>query len=136
HLGSYEATNPCGEQPLLPYDVCNLGSINLGLFLTDKNEIDWDHLRQVVHLTTHFLENVIDANSYLLQEITDIANRIRRIGLGVMGLADLFVGLGIPYDSAESVELGLKLMQFVDDVSKNESEWVASIRGVFPEWEQ
>ena len=95
-LGSYEATNPCGEQPLLPYDVCNLGSINLGAFLTEDNEIDWDHLREVVRLTTHFLENVIDANHYPLQEITDLAQRIRRIGLGVMGLADLFVRLGHP----------------------------------------
>ncbi len=136
HLGSYEATNPCGEQPLLPYDVCNLGSINLGAFLTDEQAIDWDHLRQVVHLTTHFLENVIDANTYPLPEITDLANRIRRIGLGVMGLADVFVRLGIPYDSDEAVALGRKLQQFVDDEAKNESERLASIRGVFPEWER
>jgi ribonucleoside-diphosphate reductase alpha chain len=134
-LGSYEATNPCGEQPLLPYDVCNLGSINLGAFLTESNEINWDHLREVVHLTTHFLENVIDANHYPLQEITDLAQRIRRIGLGVMGLADLFVRLGIPYDSNEAVELGRQLQAFVDDEAKNESERLATLRGVFPEWE-
>jgi len=136
HLGSYEATNPCGEQPLLAYDVCNLGSINLGRFLNEQGEIEWDALRRVVHLTTHFLENVIDANAYPLPEITDLAQRIRRIGLGVMGLADLFVRMGIPYDSAEAVELGRRLQQFVDDEAKNESERLASIRGVFPEWER
>ncbi|HRP07578.1 MAG TPA: response regulator SirA, partial [Gemmatimonadales bacterium] len=88
------------------------------------------------HLTTHFLENVIDANAYPLKEITDLAQRIRRIGLGVMGLADLFIRLGIPYDSAEAVELGRKIQQFVDDEAKNESERLASIRGVFAEWER
>ncbi len=135
HLGSYEATNPCGEQPLLPYDVCNLGSINLGEFVVN-GQIDWAHLRRVVHLCTHFLENVIDANHYPLPEITDLAKRIRRIGLGVMGLADLFIRLGIPYDSPEAVELGTRIQKFVDDEAKNESERLAEIRGVFPEWER
>ena len=135
HLGAYEATNPCGEQPLLAYDVCNLGSINLGAFVTD-GVIDYERLRRVVHLTTHFLENVIDANCYPLPEITDLAQRIRRIGLGVMGLADLFIRMGVPYDSAEAVELGRSLQAFVDDEAKIESERLATIRGVFPEWEQ
>ncbi len=135
HLGSYEATNPCGEQPLLPYDVCNLGSINLGAFVTD-GRIDWDALRRVIHHSTHFLENVIDANQYPLQEITELAQRIRRIGLGVMGLADLFIKLGIPYDSDEGVALGRKIQQFVDDEAKVESERLAKERGVFPEWER
>jgi ribonucleoside-diphosphate reductase alpha chain len=148
HLGSYEATNPCGEQPLLPYDVCNLGSINLGAFVREDGtegkdgkgrktpRIDWDHLRQVVHLSTHFLENVIDANQYPLSEITDLAQRIRRIGLGVMGLADIFVKLGIPYDSDEGVALGRRIQQFVDEEAKVESERLAGERGVFPEWER
>ena len=135
HLGSYEATNPCGEQPLLPYDVCNLGSINLGAFVKD-GAIDWDRLRRVIHVSTHFLENVIDANQYPLDEITDLAQHIRRIGLGVMGLADLFVRLGIAYDSDEGVELGRKIQQFVDEEAKVESERLAEIRGVFPEWER
>ncbi|MBA3658252.1 MAG: vitamin B12-dependent ribonucleotide reductase [Gemmatimonadales bacterium] len=135
HLGSYEATNPCGEQPLLPYDVCNLGSINLGVFVRD-GEIDWSHLRQIVHLATHFLENVIDANQYPLKEIADLAQRIRRIGLGVMGLADVFVKLGVAYDSEEGVALGRKIQQFVDEEGKVESERLARERGVFPEWER
>ena len=135
HLGAYEATNPCGEQPLLPYDVCNLGSINLGAFVKD-GAIDWDHLRRVVHLTTHFLENVIDANQYPLPEITDLAQRIRRIGLGVMGLADLFIRMGVAYDSDEAVELGRKLQKFVDDEAKVASERLAEKRGTFAEWER
>ena len=135
HLGPYEATNPCGEQPLLPYDVCNLGSINLGALVKD-GAIDWDHLRSVVHLSTHFLENVIDANQYPIEEITELAQRIRRIGLGVMGLADVFVKLGVPYDSEEGVALGGEIQRFVDEEAKNESERLAAARGVFPEWER
>ncbi|HEX6434900.1 MAG TPA: response regulator SirA, partial [Gemmatimonadales bacterium] len=136
----------CGEQPLLPYDVCNLGSINLGAFVKEDGKveqdgkagqaIDWDRLRRVVHLSTHFLENVIDANQYPLAEITELAQRIRRIGLGVMGLADVFVKLGIPYDSDEGVALGRRIQQFVDEEAKVESERLAAKRGTFAEWEQ
>ncbi len=141
-LGEYEATNPCGEQPLLPYDVCNLGSINLGAFVrpdarwgdAPETAIDWNALAEVVHLSTHFLDNVIDANVYPLPEIHDLAQKIRRIGLGVMGWADMLVRLGIPYDSAEGVDLSRKVMAFLDEQARAESERLAALRGVFPAW--
>lgn len=144
HLGAYEATNPCGEQPLLPYDVCNLGSVNVGAFVRDEipadapwyEKIDWKEYRRVVRLSTHFLDNVIDANQYPLAEITDLANRIRRIGLGVMGFADLLVRLGVQYNSEEGVEVGRRIMEFMDEEAKKESERLAEQRGPFPEWEQ
>jgi ribonucleoside-diphosphate reductase alpha chain len=144
HLGSYEATNPCGEQPLLPYDVCNLGSINLGKFVDpdfvwggDPTEgVDWEGLRKVVHLSTHFLDNVIDANRYPLAEITDLANRIRRVGLGVMGWADMLVRLGLSYSSEEGVEMGRKVMEFLNEEARVASEKLAETRGVFPEWKE
>ena len=143
-LGSYEATNPCGEQPLLPYDVCNLGSINLGKFVkedagpgVDPSEgIDWDAFRTVVHLSTHFLDNVIDANCYPLPEIHDLAQNIRRIGLGVMGWADMLIRLGIAYDSEDGVALGRRVMKFLNEESRKASENLAETRGVFPAWEE
>jgi ribonucleoside-diphosphate reductase alpha chain len=126
----------CGEQPLLAYDVCNLGSVNLGRFVTDAGAIDWDGLREVVHQSTRFLDNVIDANHYPLEQIAELSQKIRRIGLGVMGWADMLIRLGVPYNSDAAVELGREVMQFVDEQSKVASEQIAAERGVFPEWER
>ncbi|MDQ3555813.1 MAG: ribonucleoside reductase class II, partial [Gemmatimonadota bacterium] len=134
----------CGEQPLLPYDVCNLGSINVGAFFradvpdTESwyEKVDWKEFRRVTQLSTRFLDNVIDANRYPLPEIHDLAQRIRRIGLGVMGFADLLVRLGVAYDSEEGVEVGRRIMEFMDEESKKESERLAEQRGTFPEWER
>ncbi|MER3404564.1 MAG: ribonucleotide-diphosphate reductase subunit alpha, partial [Chloroflexota bacterium] len=131
HLGAYEATNPCGEQPLLPYDVCNLGSINLGAFVK-QGAIDWNDLRRVIHLSTHFLENVIDANQYPLPEIAELAQRIRRIGLGVMGFHDLLIRLGIPYDSEEGLRTAEQVMGFIKERALAASARLAEQRGPFP----
>jgi ribonucleoside-diphosphate reductase alpha chain len=133
HLGSYEATNPCGEQPLLPYDVCNLGSINVGYYVRD-GQMDWEAFRRDIRLSTHFLDNIIDVNKYPLPEIDALSKRIRRIGIGVMGFADMLVRLGIPYDSPEGVEMGRRVMEFLDVEAKNESQRLANERGPFPEW--
>ena len=141
-LGSYEATNPCGEQPLLAYDVCNLGSINVGAFARDghferpEDGIDWEEFRRVVHLSTHFLDNVIDANRYPLGEIDDLAKKIRRVGLGIMGWADLLARLGVRYDSDEGVALGRTVMAFIEEETRVASEKLAESRGVFPAWEE
>ncbi|HNP69700.1 MAG TPA: ribonucleotide reductase N-terminal alpha domain-containing protein [Kouleothrix sp.] len=126
----------CGEQPLLAYDVCNLGSINLGKFVTPEGTIDWGALREVVHQSTRLLDNVIDANHYPLPQIAELSQRIRRIGLGVMGWADMLIGLGVPYNSDEAVALGRQVMAFVDEESKLASEAIAAERGAFPEWER
>ena len=133
HVGSYEATNPCGEQPLLPYDVCNLGSINIGYYVQDR-ELNWDALGKDIHSSVRFLDNIIDVNKYPLPEIDALSKRIRRIGFGVMGFADALIKLEIAYSSDEGVEFGRKLQEFVDVESKRESERLANERGPFPEW--
>lgn len=138
------ATGNCGEQPLIAYDVCNLGSVNVGAFVKEDafgvadpaDGIDWDGLRQAVHLSTHFLDNVIDANRYPLKEIHDLAHTIRRVGLGVMGWADLLVRLGVPYNTPQGVELGRRVMEFVNEEARIASEKLAEDRGVFPAWEE
>ncbi len=135
HMGAYEATNPCGEQPLLPYDVCNLGSVNVGHYVVD-GVMNWEAFKRDIALSTHFLDNIIDVNKYPLPEIDALSKRIRRIGLGVMGFADALVRLGISYDSPEGVEMGRKVMEYLDVEGKKESERLAGERGAFPEWAQ
>jgi len=135
HLGAYEATNPCGEQPLLAYDVCNLGSVNIGIY-ANNGSMDWESLRADIRLSTHFLDNIIDVNKYPLPEIDALSKKIRRIGLGVMGFADALIKLGIRYDSPEGVEFGRRVMEFLDVEGKAQSELMAKQRGAFPEWAQ
>ena len=135
HIGRMTATNPCGEQPLLPYESCNLGSINLANFVTDGRdgpEVDYERLRGVVHTTTRFLDNVIDANSYSVDKIEDMTRMTRKIGLGVMGFADMLIKMRVPYDSEKGLELGRDVMRFIRDEADAMSEQLTETRGVFP----
>ena len=139
NVGLIEATNPCGEQPLHPYDSCNLGSINLGILVKpDENGnmvFDWDEYKQTIHTTTRFLDNVIEANKYPLPQIDNMSKTTRRIGLGVMGFADALFKLGISYDSEEGCRWGEEVMRILNDESHLASEMLAEDRGVFPAWE-
>ena len=137
HVGMITATNPCGEQPLLPNESCNLGSIDVAKFIKDSDgtvEIDWKKLSKTIRLTTRFLDNVIDANKYAIPEIEEMNLGTRKLGLGVMGFADLLVKLGVAYDSDEGVEIGRKIMAFFKEESDNESRDLAIERGPFPKW--
>ena len=135
HIGRMTATNPCGEQPLLPYESCNLGSINLANFVVDGRdgpEVDYERLRGVVHTTTRFLDNVIDANSYSVEKIEEMTRMTRKIGLGVMGFADMLIKMRVAYDSEEGLELGRDVMRFIRDEADRMSEELTEQRGVFP----
>ncbi len=136
-LGPIESTNPCGEQPLYAYDSCNLGSINLVNMLKPVNnhfEVDWDELRRITKLGIRFLDNVIDANTYPIKQIEEMTRSIRRVGIGVMGWADMLIKLGIRYDSNEALALAENVMSFITNNARQMSQELAEERGAFPEF--
>jgi ribonucleoside-diphosphate reductase alpha chain len=135
-LGEYESTNPCGEAILLPYESCNLGSVNLSKMLASEGCIDWEKLERVVKTAIHFLDDVITVNKFPLPEIKEATLRTRKIGLGVMGFADMLIQLGIPYDSKEAEAVAEKVMEAINYWSKEASSDLAAMRGSFPAFDQ